>query len=787
MNQLIKNTKKAGRLIIAVCLSFTASAQTSNCIQGVIVKSKNEAPVPYASVVLLNAGDSTQVKGTMSDMDGQFRFCNIREGSYLIHTSHVGYTPQRQFLKFKGKADYHAGTFRLKERSTGIKEVVILGERIKAKNEGDKTTFFINKKIQQATTTGVDVLKLMPGVQLDMMQNLSLEGGQNILILVDGRKRDLNFIRQLSPGSIDKIEINTSPGAEYASESSGVINVVLKEKTSGISGQINAELPTTSSEIYLFPNYSLQYGIKKFSFYTSYTGELSYFDIIDRQHRSYFENNGTNSIQKIQNLRQKNWSHRFNVGMDYHINEKNLINFYGYYNPFSQEHDGKTTLETNGSSIEDIYWSANREDTDKSNIAFLSLYYKHLFSENRRITFDLSYYNLHAENTTTYAVDSADGIENTLFSSKLNPETSTALVKIDFTTPINQNWQMNTGVKNTYKHYTGMDSEGFQQYENILAVYGNTAYNGSSFSLKAGVRYEQSVSQVKRMFSQTNASFLPSVKFNYKPAQNQNLSLSFRSGVYRPAFYELNPAVVYHDPFAFEKGNPLLKQENRHQVFLNYSLRSGSNFISSRLFFRKTTQKISKLTILNNDNMFETLLYNLGSCQQYGVQLTGAWSFGKAFSLRPYVKIYNLHTLPNESAIQHGIQKKQELEFETGLSAIATLKNDLTASMRFNYQSPRDYMQSSVYSDALYFLAVDKTIKKKFKVGLTCGIPFNRSFTYYGKDIEGEDFSSAWQGTIKTSGFPVWLKFSYRFNSGKKVNKIKRDKEHIQPIPQKGF
>jgi hypothetical protein len=236
-----------------------------------------------------------------------------------------------------------------------------------------------------------------------------------------------------------------------------------------------------------------------------------------------------------------------------------------------------------------------------------------------------------------------------------------------------------------------------------------------------------------------------------------------------------------------ENGNPGLKQENRSQVFLDYSVRPGSNFISSRIFFQKTTQTINKLTVMNDNNMFETLFHNLGSTHQYGIQFTGAWAIGKSLSLQPYFKLFELHTLPNEFAMDHGMVNKQELEFESGLSAILTLKNNLTATLRYQYNSPRAYMQSSTYSDALYFLSVEKTIYENLKVGLTSGIPFNRSFTYYGKDVEGSDFSSTWEGTIKTSGFPVWLKISYRFNSGKKLSKIRRNTENIEQIPKKGF
>ena len=104
-----------------------------------------------------------------------------------------------------------AGIIILQDTSIMLKELVIVGERIKAKSESDRTTFFVTKKMLDVSNTGVDVLKLIPGVQIDLMQNISLEGSQDILIYVDGKERDKSYISQLSPDQIDQIEIISAP------------------------------------------------------------------------------------------------------------------------------------------------------------------------------------------------------------------------------------------------------------------------------------------------------------------------------------------------------------------------------------------------------------------------------------------------------------------------------------------------------------------------------------------------------------------------------------------------
>src|SRR5665811_416334 len=101
--------------------------------------------------------------------------------------------------------------------------------RDRAKAEADKTTYFMNRKMYDASNTGVDMLNYIPGVQVDLMKNISLEGSQHIIILVDGKERDRNFLSQLNAGQIDKVEVNNTPGSRYDSGITGVINIILKK------------------------------------------------------------------------------------------------------------------------------------------------------------------------------------------------------------------------------------------------------------------------------------------------------------------------------------------------------------------------------------------------------------------------------------------------------------------------------------------------------------------------------------------------------------------------------
>ena len=99
------------------------------------------------------------------------------------------------------------------------------------------------------------------------------------------------------------------------------------------------------SVIYAFPDYSFNYSFNKLNLYTSYNGEFSYFDIIGSSDRNFSDSRGTTEIISDQILKQKDWSHRFHYGFDYMINEKNQINFYAFYNPYSNELNGNVDMK----------------------------------------------------------------------------------------------------------------------------------------------------------------------------------------------------------------------------------------------------------------------------------------------------------------------------------------------------------------------------------------------------------------------------------------------------------
>jgi len=786
---IVSVTKTAGKIFIFlafVIIQITGvQAQEKQSITGRLIERKSNRAIPYATIALIRLSDSVMINGATSDDNGMFTISSVQSGFYRLRISIIGYNPATRSIAVENKGVTDAGTICLEEKTVALKEVEIVSDRVKAKSESDRTIFFMTKKMLDASSTGMDILKLIPGIQIDLMQNISLEGSSNIQFFVNGKERDGSFISQLDPKQIDRVEVINKPSSNLDGNTTGAINIILKkDRDQGISGQIYAEIPASLSEIYTRPNYTLNWGFKKLNLYTSYKGEMTYLDLHESTFRKELISTGSNEITSNQYVRQKDWSQKFNFGIDYSLNAHNQFNVYAFYNPYSRELDGNADLQISGTLNNN--WKAKKEDTDMNTGIFCSLFYKHNFNkEGHELTLEISNYHLKAKNSTTYV---PKGIENnsTIQTNATEPEQNVISLKIDYSTLIWNKLNFSTGIKTKFQVLKEDYENTFNYNEQIFAAYGILSYKRTKFDCSLGLRAEKSIADLKDTFRNPVLSFFPDATFNYKLTSRQHIQLTCTRSIKRPNIYQLNPLTAIDDPYTVTKGNPYITPEFRSNIFLDYSVQFNSSYIATRLFYNNMTDVINPLTFINDTGAFETQVRNMGSIQQYGVQLSGTLKLGIA-TINPYLRLFEQYSTANRLAKQYGVEDRHGLAYESGLSAVLSFKHEISFSVVFQYSSPKNDIQGNSFSDALYFLSLDKTFHQKIKIGVVCALPFTKSFIYNGSEIEGSDFYSHYQGNVKISNPFCWLKLCYQFNPGKNKDKINHTTEEIENLPKKGF
>ena len=129
--------------------------------------------LPYTNILVLEAGDSTLVKGVMSDAGGNFRlsFHAKKESPYLLKVSYIGMKPEFRALN-TGKTKIHVGNIVLTE-GLELSEVVVTAPIKEVELVGDTTVINADAYRIPEDSNLEELVKKIPGLEYDR-QNKTL-------------------------------------------------------------------------------------------------------------------------------------------------------------------------------------------------------------------------------------------------------------------------------------------------------------------------------------------------------------------------------------------------------------------------------------------------------------------------------------------------------------------------------------------------------------------------------------------------------------------------------------
>jgi len=781
-----KNLLNMMVLILVLMPGLTGQENKSFLISGRLLDSLTREPIMFATVAVRRQNDAAFLTGVSAGQDGTFTTGPLGQGNYELQISSLGY--ERKIVKIDNKDGAVLGDILLQQKIARLEEVTIAGERIKARNDDGKTTYFMNEKLYGISGTGVDLLSYIPGIQIDLAKNISVSGSSDVIICVDGKERDLNFISQLDPERIDRVEILNAPGSLHDATVSGVINIFLKERPEHrIDGHVFADIPVLKPVVYSFPDFSTDCNLGDFDLSASYSGAFSYFNIFESDYRKIEKDSAVTEVNSGQSVRQKDWSHTFHFGVDYKPDKNNQLSFFCHINPFSREFDGNVEYHSvdvkNGESI----LKYKRDDTDKNINSHISLWYRHAFSKPGRVlTIEMNYSNFKAYNRTDYSANDPADLRNDI-SNLTKPLQNSLSFRIDYTIPFTEKLRIDAGLKTRVQDMKDRLREGFNYGENVYAAFGSVSGNIKRYSFTAGLRAEKSETGLRDKAIYSGINILPRISLVRKLTDKQSLEFSYNATLYRPNIYELNSLTSFSDPLSSVTGNPDLDREITHKLKLAWSKSSEGNFFTSGLFFEIEKNSINRYAVVLENGIVESRIANLGNIGKYGIEFSGSFRLNKIITLNNWSGIYNMYSGVNELARMNNISDRHKYAFETSVSAIASMKHGFALSMQLQYSSPSLRMQSDYFSDALWMVSAEKTILKRFKAGIVTALPFTGTFTYQGSKTETAALYMHSEGNLDLPAFPVWFRLRYQFSSGEKNSRKNADREDIINIPKKGF
>jgi hypothetical protein len=230
------------------CTLFITSgfAQT---LRGAVVDSVSRKPLMEASISLLSGKDSSLVSFGITDGDGKFEFLKVAEGQYRLLVTYVGYRGRSKRVSVtKGDPITDAGTIDIVAQSQTLTEVSVQGERAPIAVKGDTLEFNAGSFKTRPNAQVEDLLKKLPGVEVDRDGNVKAQGQAITKILVDGKPFFGNdpkmATRNLPADIIDKVQLfdQSSEQSAFSGVDDGdrekTINITTKkDKRKGSFGQ----------------------------------------------------------------------------------------------------------------------------------------------------------------------------------------------------------------------------------------------------------------------------------------------------------------------------------------------------------------------------------------------------------------------------------------------------------------------------------------------------------------------------------------------------------------------
>jgi hypothetical protein len=234
-------------LIGAILLSISATAQTTS-LTGTVGDTSQKKQIENAVVALLTPGDSILYKFTRSDAQGKFSFTNIKPGKYILMTTHPYFADVLDNITVND-APTDLGNLSLTSKSKLLMEVIVKsGNPIKIK--GDTTVYTADSFQVSANANVEELLKKLPGIQVDKNGQIKAMGEVVEKVLVDGEEffgDDPGMaVKNLRADAVKEVQVfdKKSDQAEFTGIDDGktqkTINLKLKEdKKVGYFGKID--------------------------------------------------------------------------------------------------------------------------------------------------------------------------------------------------------------------------------------------------------------------------------------------------------------------------------------------------------------------------------------------------------------------------------------------------------------------------------------------------------------------------------------------------------------------
>ena len=772
-----------------------STAMGQGRVSGRVLDGKSGEAVEYATVALLKAKDSSLVTGTVTDSRGAFNIAKVAYGRYILRISFMGYStyfhPTVLTLSDK-KPSLSLGKLQIAPAAMMMDEVVVKAERTMVEYQLDKRVVNVDKNLVSSGGTATDVLEQVPSVAVDNDGNVTLRGSTNVKVLINGRPYELmgndleTLLEQIPATSVESVEVITNPSAKYDPEGmSGIINVKLKDRTSGALGlngvaNLNGGAPLPFLIPDAMPQFiptgmgsiNLNYTTERYNLFLSADGGM--------------RSRGSFGHSDIERLRDGSaWSHdtldqyslrrnlmgSLKVGGEYYFGDQSSLLF-SYQLRGGQRQ--RTSLIHSTDLLSDGYLNYDQTDTNLNrnvNHAFNLSYVKKFDEKDRELTADVTFTMRHVVGSGTQQQDYTDPAarwDNYYLRESETENYHKALnLKFNYVHPFASTWKLETGYegrldwpdqdaiyyRTDYDPLTHLLREHWrdetscthfsynQQTHGLYATVGGKITD--KLSAQAGLRVEYSyllgydvnhpaTDSVYKSYWQP----YPTLHLSYEINEHNSLQVSYSRRVRRPHMWDLNPYLEVREGQELSFGNPNLDPEFTDAFELSYNLSLDKWNIYTCAYYRQTNNMMTRYGYVWDETTAQRYSWWMPYNDEYDGYWASTWQNldrGYNYGLEFIVdwQVFKWWKLNASINLYHSViegtalldnQETSAYQASGKFTSFMTLPGDWTIQLSGQYRAPWLDLQTTMFASYWFDMAVKKDVlQKKGTVSLRVG------------------------------------------------------------------
>jgi outer membrane receptor for ferrienterochelin and colicin len=573
---------------------------------GRVIDSINRQPLPFATLRFFN--HQGLLHSAVTDSNGRFSWTDT--AIHFIEISAIGYQA--------GRFSIRPGDYLLQQLARTLAGVTVNTQRPAISIRPDGFLYDATRDVPIAGENTGDLLRKLPGIQVDPDGVPSMRGSTRIKVFIDGRPSEAyaatiaDALRLIPAENIARIEIITQPSARYEGEGvDGVLQIFTRRPVSdGCSGNINGYLQNRALQLnanmairrkqWIITTDMGYYYLTNISWTTltrteAATGQLA--QQLVRSNKFSNISTGIGITYLLDSLSTFSAGYRYGRGWD-HIDTD--ISYFTASNSFKRSIDNPYLRY-----IHPVSWNYARKTKDKKGeFNFSGMWFDHHIENN----YDLEQASYRETNFTT------------VWNKELGLESNYVYSGFE------------AGIKGAFRRYRNSSvfipganrSQKFLFPRDIYSIYISQTFNLRDLKIRAGLRYEQTVLTLGIADTSIRVPDYKNLLPNVLVSRNFNshsLSAAYSRKIFRPWLNYLSPVISYIDSLNISYGNPYLEPAVSNNYDLTYSFLKSKWLISANFFWYQTLRSIEGVALLKTGGIVERTYQNIAQNSITGVSV----------------------------------------------------------------------------------------------------------------------------------------------------------------------